>query len=605
MVPFRPKLRFKITAAFVSVVLLSVLIAGAVIIRYSYDALKREKQQDESTIARNIAAQVEDTLDGIRYKMEYLAREPAILSLDPKRMEDALSIMTSTSKLVDSIIYVDMTGRPLALARDPDTPRIYPQSPLKQFVEPFRLSASTQAVLSENYVSRTGDRVAAVLVPVTRGRRTLGVLAAGILLRIHSIGGIEGIRVGESGYAYIVDSRGEQVAVPQAHHQLGQFARSPQGLALIRARGGIVEFVDELGTPSLAAYAPVANAGWGVLVVAPTSESYAFAERLRFLMTMALLAGALISGVIGVVLAERISTPIVALAAGARAVAEGRLETRIPVTRRDEVGALAEAFNEMTAELALQRRRIEESHREMLQTQKSMAQSEKMAAIGHFAAGLAHEIYNPLTVISGFGEFLIGKTPADDPQRAPLEDILRETARCRRLVTQLLDFAKPKEAERRRTDVNRLVRDTLALVQSQIRAQKIAVEERLAPNLPELEIDRDEIKQVLLNLFLNACQAMPDGGTLRVQTRAGADGVEVLVEDDGVGIPEVQLPKIFDAFFTTKEKGTGLGLALSYAMIERHGGRIHVRSRPGEGASFTIRLPVSAPVAAAPHEKTS
>jgi signal transduction histidine kinase len=587
---FRPNLRFRLTAALVSIVVLSVLATGGTIIHYGYGALKRQKQQDESTIARNISAQVAEVLDGVRYKMDYLARDPGILSMEPRRLEESVTLVTETSKLVDSIIFVDMSGRTLARARDPDTPRIEPPSARAQFVEPVLLRSTTTAILSPIYGSRTGERVAAVLVPVKRGGRFIGVLAGGILLRIHSIGGIDDIRVGESGYAYIVDSRGAPVALPQSHREVGAFAASPAGRALIRARGGIAEYVDELGIPNLAAYAPVANSDWGVLVVQPAAESYEFAERMRFLMSLALLASAALSAIIGTLLAERIAQPVSALAAGVRTVTEGRFDVRIPVARSDEVGKLAEAFNEMAAELAQQKRRTEESHREMLRTQRSMAQSEKMITIGQFAAGLAHEIYNPLTVIAGFGEFLLDKTPPSDARRGPLEDILRETTRCRKLVSQLLDFAKPKGSERIKTDLNQLLRETLALVQNQVHSQKISVEERLAPDLPTLELDRDEIKQVFLNLFLNACQAMPDGGTLRVRTRAADGVVAAVVEDDGVGIGPQQLPKIFDAFYTTKAQGTGLGLALSYAMIERHGGRIQVRSRLGEGTIFTITL---------------
>ncbi|MBI4395557.1 MAG: histidine kinase, partial [Elusimicrobia bacterium] len=214
----------------------------------------------------------------------------------------------------------------------------------------------------------------------------------------------------------------------------------------------------------------------------------------------------------------------------------------------------------------------------------------KMAAIGQLAAGLAHEIYNPLNVIAGFSEYLMGKTSGDDPRRQAFEDICRETARCQKLVGELLHFAKPKTSEKTSADLNALIRETLVLVQSQTKPKGIEVVERLDAALPLLEVDRDQIKQVLLNLFLNACQAMPQGGVLSVESVWSDGFARVTVEDTGPGLSPEAAKNLFNPFFTTKEEGTGLGLALSYAIVERHGGIIEAGNGRDGGALFTIKL---------------
>lgn len=360
----------------------------------------------------------------------------------------------------------------------------------------------------------------------------------------------------------------------------------------IARREGVIEFVNNEGVSILAAFAPVKEAAWRVVVRQPTEESYSHAASLRYFLLLAFVGSLLFAAAVGVVLAWQISRPIDALARGVREVAGGRLDTRIPVTTRDEVGDLAETFNEMTARLLKNRNDIEKAHRQVLESEKQLARSERMAAVGQLAAGLAHEINNPLNVVSGFADFVLDKTASDDPRRQALEDISRETVRCQRLVSQLLDFAKPKEPVREPADLNELVSDTAALLRAQAKAQGVVLELRLEESLSRVTLDRDQIKQVLLNLCLNACQAMPQGGTLSVETAKRGERIEVVVSDSGGGITAEDLGRVFTPFFTTKDHGTGLGLATSYAIAERHGGALRVQSRPGAGASFTLSLPL-------------
>lgn len=360
----------------------------------------------------------------------------------------------------------------------------------------------------------------------------------------------------------------------------------------LKRRQGVMEFVNNEGVSVLAAFSPVKEAPWTVVVRQTTAESYSHADNLRYFLLLAFVGSLACAAGLGAILAWQISKPVDALARGVREVANGRLDTRIPVTTRDEVGDLARTFNDMTVRLLKNRADIDSAHRQVLESEKHLARSERMAAVGQLAAGLAHEINNPLSVVSGFADFVLEKTSRDDPRRQALEDIGRETTRCQRLVSQLLDFAKPKEPVREPADLNQLAADTAALLRAQAKAQNIVVELRLEETLPPVTLDRDQIKQTLLNLCLNACQAMVQGGVLTVATARRGERVEVTVSDTGIGIQPEDLGRVFTPFFTTKDHGTGLGLATSYALVERHGGTLRAQSRPGEGSLFILSLPL-------------
>ncbi|MBN2387719.1 MAG: GAF domain-containing protein [Anaerolineales bacterium] len=227
-----------------------------------------------------------------------------------------------------------------------------------------------------------------------------------------------------------------------------------------------------------------------------------------------------------------------------------------------------------------------------------LIQAAKLAAVGEMASGIAHELNNPLTTVSGFTELILADTAQDASQRADLELILREANRARNVIRRLLDFSRQSESVRARTDLNEIVTDVLALTNHLLHTSGIEVRSELARSLPWVSVDRNQIKQVLLNLFHNALHAMPSGGRLTVQTarkkREGREWLIVRITDTGVGISTENLARIFEPFFTTRSHigGTGLGLSVSYGIITDHGGFIEADSQEGCGSVFTVWLPV-------------
>jgi PAS domain S-box-containing protein len=236
---------------------------------------------------------------------------------------------------------------------------------------------------------------------------------------------------------------------------------------------------------------------------------------------------------------------------------------------------------------------------ERVELEAQLSQADKLSSIGLLAAGVAHEVNTPLAVISSYTQML-GKQLQSDPQKAGLlEKITRQTFRASEIVNNLLNFSRTSGAEFADVDVNKIITDTLALLEHQFKTSHITVEDELADHLPRIQGNTGRLQQVFLNLFLNAKDAMNGGGRLRVVTSNGT-GVSVAVTDTGSGIAPEHIARIYDPFFTTKttpsegqNRGTGLGLSVTYGIIQEHAGKIRVESRPGEGTTFYLDFPLT------------
>ena len=237
---------------------------------------------------------------------------------------------------------------------------------------------------------------------------------------------------------------------------------------------------------------------------------------------------------------------------------------------------------------------LKEQMRRLQETQEQLVQAAKLAAIGELSANIAHEINNPLTTILGYAELLKEETDIESIMR-DIDIIESESIRARDIVRQLLEFSRKRPLNLTRVDINETIEDVLRFVAPNIKGLKIRIEKDYK-DIPPVKADINQLKQVLLNVINNAVQAMPEGGVIGIRTYQRDGHVCVEVKDTGVGIPDEVLPRIFEPFFTTKkEKGTGLGLPISYRIVEEHGGRMEVRSKEGEGTMIRILLPLKGP----------
>jgi two-component system NtrC family sensor kinase len=323
--------------------------------------------------------------------------------------------------------------------------------------------------------------------------------------------------------------------------------------------------------------------------------------------------------------------PLRDLEGGARRLASGNLDEPIPVRGADEFGRLAGSFNTMTAALRQSRQELREAARTLEQkvaertralrtAEAEAARGEKLASVGLLAAGIAHELNNPLTGVLTFSSLMRKKVPDGSEDAEDLDLVISETKRCAAIIRRLLDFAREKTPEKTYADLNRLVEDTVRIVERPANLRDIEINLELDPGVPQVWVDADLIKQVVMNIVVNAQHAIEQKGSITVRTHRLAEPkspkpgmpavqmAQIAIIDTGCGISEKDLQRIFDPFFTTKGvgKGTGLGLSVSHGIVEAHGGTIEVESTPGEGSTFRVYLPVDPmPAPADPAPKTA
>lgn len=331
----------------------------------------------------------------------------------------------------------------------------------------------------------------------------------------------------------------------------------------------------------------------GMLLFLLATLSLRDTERHRVLVIAG--AGAVaICGVTIVALASTFRRPMIELQEQMERVGEGDLNTSVSFAKRnDEVGDLGRNFNRMVQQLRESREEIEHLHR------TQMSRAEHFATLGELATGLAHEIRNPLAGIAGVIEIVGRDLPLSSPAKSVVKEVRHEITQINRILTDLLETARPRAPEMRWSDLNTTVEHTVMLARQQVLSRPIKIEFTPAENLRDVEHDSDQIHQVLLNLLLNAEQAIEGPGTVRVAVFEKDAAARVTVSDNGRGIPAEHLPNIFRPFFTTKGNGTGLGLSLARRIVEAHHGHIEVTSSAGKGTTFIVELPIRQSMASA------
>lgn len=271
-------------------------------------------------------------------------------------------------------------------------------------------------------------------------------------------------------------------------------------------------------------------------------------------------------------------------------VRKGDLTARVDFAKRkDDIGQLGQQFNDMIQQLDANRREIERLHK------REMARAEHLATLGELAAGLAHEIRNPLAGIAGVVEIMTNELPAQSPSRTVIAEVHREILHIQAILNDLLSYARPRPPNFHPADLNATVQQAVELARQQVLTKPVEIKFEANSSLPNVEHDPTLIQQVILNLLLNGIQAISGPGEVRVELLQDHDSAVVRVADTGRGISAEALPKIFKPFFTTRKEGTGLGLSLANSIVQSHAGRIEVTSTPGAGTQFKVLLPVLRP----------
>ncbi|RJP92469.1 MAG: HAMP domain-containing protein [Desulfobacteraceae bacterium] len=353
---------------------------------------------------------------------------------------------------------------------------------------------------------------------------------------------------------------------------------------------------EDLSDQYISAFMPIADIFGkrvGMLSVAIPESNYSGVQQELIVIFIAVtFLGALISIGMGFFAARRIMAPVLRLIKASREVSEGNVAPDIgPISKDKEMAILQKTFRDM----------VESMQRRRMASQSKIIQSEKQASVGRLAAGVAHEINNPLTGVLTYTHMLLRRTDIDDDIRSDLKVIVQSTERVRKIVKGLLDFSRQTKLDPEPTDINRLMDATIKLVENQALLKGVGVHFEPGDSLPMIVLDRSQIESVFLNMILNALDATNPSDEIRITSSSalsandiGHQGVEVTIADNGCGMPPEHLNQIFEPFFSTKDvgKGTGLGLSVSLGIVKEHGGNIRVQSELGKGTTFFIWLPI-------------
>lgn len=342
----------------------------------------------------------------------------------------------------------------------------------------------------------------------------------------------------------------------------------------------------------ITAYEPIRNIKddiIGILYVGVLEEKFVDMRKRTLLTFLGItFAGILLAFAISNILANSITKPIRNLVSASLKLAKGDLSHRVEGMPEDAIGELGKAFNSMADAIEERDEQLKEY------VKKKIMKSERLAMIGQLAAGVAHEINNPLGSILIYSHLLLEDLEEKDIHRENLEKIVNQATRCKEIVKGLLDFSRQTEPKMNQRNINKIVNEVLSLVERQVMFQNIKVNKKLSKSLPMVMLDEAQIQQVFMNIVLNAVEAMEGQGELIIETTYNGEFIEMKFIDTGCGIPKQNIEKLFEPFFSSKKKGygIGLGLAISYGIIKKHNGEIIVKSEVGKGSTFTIRLPI-------------
>jgi signal transduction histidine kinase len=387
---------------------------------------------------------------------------------------------------------------------------------------------------------------------------------------------------------YVVDERGEVLLHPDAKLLAAKTRYDNRPIVTMALAGGMEqgarEFDDPNGERLIGAFSRSGVAGVTVISEVSRAQALKAADELVRRSVFFGIAIFFAAFVVSIFFSRRITGPLTQLGRVTQRIGAGEFDAEVNVRSRDEVGDLANALRAMSQALK--------------DTNAKLVQSEKMAAFGQLGAGITHEVKNPLGGILGMAQ--LAQKKMDDPKKLAhmLQVIEKESKRARDIVNNFLRFARSDAGVLDVVDLNPLVTEGLELARHQLSINKVKLNLDLGEGLPQVRINPGQIQQVLLNLALNAQQAMPEGGEVTIRTRPEGDGVAIFVQDTGPGIPEEIRARIFEPFFTTKPagEGTGLGLAVTFGIIRDHHGKVVVEGGPGEGAIFHISLPPASAV---------
>jgi len=627
-------IRFRLTIAAIAVILVANSLLSFLALQYLGRVWMREVQTRVRRNLNSARAAYQANSEVIAAFLQATARDRTLAAAVAENDRATLGAMLRSldvSETMDFMGLTDAEGKVICRVGSRQNGEDLSSDPLVAQVLRQHRAASGTVVLSRQRLLDEGpelsDRAAIRIIPTEAARpttdlvRTDGMVIAAAVPVIDAQGQMRAILYGGNllNHRYkIVDAIKQQVFQGEAYGDrevgtvtifLGDLRISTNvkredgsravGTQLSNSvRNAVLERGQTWDAPAfvvndwyITAYEPIRDPAGkiiGVLYVGLLQAPFTHQRVVISTVFLAIVGGATLASLMLLLLVhERVLRPVRFVVKMAQRMIGGDLTARVGIRPPGEMGTLCRAVDSMAQAVAEREELLKRA------TQQQISRSEQLASVGRLAAGVAHEINNPLTGVLVFTDLMRGKENMDAQDREDLEVIIRETKRAREIVRGLLDYARETPSVKTRMNINDVIRQTTQLLGNREAFQKVNIVEVLDEDLPPVHGDQNQLKQVLVNLSLNACGAMPDGGTLMIGTSHSDSQVVVEVTDTGCGIEPEHLGQIFEPFFTTKPigKGTGLGLSVSCGIIQQHGGILGVESVPGKGTTFKITLP--------------
>jgi len=566
------------------VVTLSLVLFSALLIRSAQNAVSKSVLINHREIAVRAAAEIELFISRAEDLLHTTSAMLGTVYPSAWKEETILVELVLDQPLFMRVSAVDLSGKELAsseIARGLSWN--YPREAL--------LSArERKTYVSEVKMLEESTPYVTMAVPVRRMGKIVQVLVADANLRgIWDI--IDSIQIGNTGRAFLVSEEGNLIAHQDKKKVLKKenvsFEHDVQSVN--RGRSGALELKDSKGNLWISSYAPISGLGWGLVLRQERQEAYYFSRVMILRSALILLLSIILAVLCSIVVACFMTRPAKVLVTSMKKVAAGDLNNKLDTRREDEMGEMISAFNEMTEKL-----------------QKAKAE-EKLAAIGTAASRISHELKNSLVVIKAFVQMFPRKYK-DEKFAAKFNRLVpEEIQRWEHMLKELTDFSLQTSLNPVRMNLALFLKRTVEIMEQAMSKQNIAAQCLLQGKI-YIRGDQEKLKQVFINLFINASHAMPDGGRLlvsakKINKRNGSRKVEIRVSDSGTGIPLAEREKIFDPFYTSGKGGMGLGLAISRKIIEEHGGSIFAGENQEGGAVFVIELPLIPEQELRPEEK--
>ena len=598
----------RLLVSHIALATIPVLIVGLLLLATARRSIEDTVADGNLEVARRASNEIRLYIEQARRVIDLAADNMGMIDATDAEYQKLIDNLVIRQDFLSELAVLDLAGRELSTTRL--------EGPLATRTD-LELPAGEATAISPVFISGDGLPAVTIAVPVWRLDEHRGYLAAQVNLKdMWDL--VDNIQLGEGqaegfGNAYVVTGTGRLIAHPERERVYRQddLAASPVGRALNAQRSGTLVYAGPPGE-MVAAFATVEPLGWKVVIEQPAARAFARSQDMILGISVLMVISAAVASLIGILVVRKIVRPIHELVRGAQLFARGRLTHTIETSGHGELTTLAREFNQMA--------------RELLEKERRLKQAERLATLSKFATILSHEIRNPLNSmiinLRILKRDLKRKNGDARNQGGHYEKVISEIWRIDSLVENFLTYARPPELAPFPHDINAVLDEVIATHQGTARERGVSMVARFPDEELMVSVDINQIKQVFLNVMLNALDAMEDGGTLtisteRVSSRPGSDltldtfkedaHIEVKFADTGGGIEPGRLERIFEVYYTSKSTGTGLGLPIARQIVEKHGGRITAESEPGAGTTFILSLPAleadaAEPVAGPPAE---